>query len=69
LDETLQHVAENPLFYRRVRGETKRAILGRFPYAVYFRVVGMTTWFWPSTADSTSAAGNPAPEDGWVRAV
>ena len=40
LDETLKHVAGNPLLYRRVRGEARRAILSRFPYAVYFRVVG-----------------------------
>ena len=39
LDETLEHVAENPLLYRRVRGETRRAILDRFLYAVYFRMV------------------------------
>lgn len=40
LDETVQRAIENPLLYRRVRGETRRAILTRFPYAVYFRLVG-----------------------------
>ena len=40
LDETLGHIAESPLLYRRVRGETRRAILNRFPCAVYFRVMG-----------------------------
>jgi plasmid stabilization system protein ParE len=40
LDEALQRVVENPFLYRRVRGETRRAILSRFPYAVYFRLVG-----------------------------
>jgi plasmid stabilization system protein ParE len=40
LEETLQQVVENPLLYRRVRGETRRAILSRFPYAVYFRLIG-----------------------------
>ena len=37
LDETIGRVVANPLMYRRVRGETRRAILDRFPYAVYFR--------------------------------
>jgi plasmid stabilization system protein ParE len=40
LDTTLEHVAENPLLFRRVRGETRRALIDRFPYALYFRVVG-----------------------------
>lgn len=40
LDEVLDQVVENPLLFRRVRGETRRAILDRFPYAVYFRLVG-----------------------------
>lgn len=39
LDETIGRVIANPLMYRRVRGETRRAILDRFPYVVYFRVV------------------------------
>jgi plasmid stabilization system protein ParE len=38
LDATIEHVADNPLQFRLVRGETRRAILNRFPYAVYFRV-------------------------------
>ena len=37
LDETIERIAENPLGFMRVRGETRRAILDRFPYAVYFR--------------------------------
>jgi plasmid stabilization system protein ParE len=40
LAETLQRVVENPMLYRLVQGETRRAILSRFPYAVYFRLVG-----------------------------
>ena len=40
LDQTLERVAENPMLFRRVRAETRRALLERFPYAVYFRVVG-----------------------------
>lgn len=39
LDETISRIVGNPLIYRRVRGETRRAILDRFPYAVYFRIV------------------------------
>jgi len=39
LEETLQRVGDNPMLFRIVRGETRRAILNRFPYAVYFRVV------------------------------
>jgi toxin ParE1/3/4 len=27
----------NPLAYPRVRGDTRRALVRRFPYAVYFR--------------------------------
>ena len=38
LAETVRSIAENPLRFPRVHGETRRAILNRFPYAVYFRV-------------------------------
>jgi plasmid stabilization system protein ParE len=30
-------VAENPLAFPRVHGEIRRAVLSRFPYAIYFR--------------------------------
>jgi len=40
LDETIDRIAGNPTQFRRVRGEIRRAILSRFPYAVYFRVTG-----------------------------
>jgi len=40
LDETVERIADNPLQFQRARGETRRAILRRFPYAVYFRVAG-----------------------------
>jgi plasmid stabilization system protein ParE len=33
-------VAANPLAFQRAHGETRRAVLARFPYAIYFRVVG-----------------------------
>ena len=42
LTAATEHVAEDPSLYCRVRGETRRAILGRFPYAVYFRLMGHT---------------------------
>ena len=38
LEETIERMADNPMQFRFVRGETRRAILHRFPYAVYFRV-------------------------------
>lgn len=34
----LPRIAENPLLFPRVRGETRRAVLTRFPYALYFQV-------------------------------
>jgi len=37
LDETIDRIANNAMQFRRVRGETRRAVLNRFPYAVYFR--------------------------------
>jgi plasmid stabilization system protein ParE len=40
LDETVERITNNPLQFQQVRGETRRAILRRFPYAVYFRVAG-----------------------------
>ena len=38
LEKTVERIADNPMQCRFVRGETQRAILNRFPYAVYFRV-------------------------------
>ena len=31
-------IAENPQQFRRVRGDVRRGVLNRFPYAVYFRM-------------------------------
>jgi plasmid stabilization system protein ParE len=36
-DEMVGRIAVNPLAFQRVRGETRRGVLNRFPYAVYFR--------------------------------
>jgi plasmid stabilization system protein ParE len=38
LDATIERIAAGPLVFPRVHGETRRAVLRRFPYAVYFRV-------------------------------
>ena len=40
LARTIRAIAENPLRFGLVHQETRRAILARFPYAVYFRVDG-----------------------------
>ena len=40
LDTTIERIVTNPNLYRPVQGETRRAVLDRFPYAVYFRVAG-----------------------------
>jgi toxin ParE1/3/4 len=37
LAHTVRSIAENPLRFSRVHQETRRGILTRFPYAVYFR--------------------------------
>jgi plasmid stabilization system protein ParE len=37
LDALVARIADNPLLYQRVHSETRRAVLSRFPYAVYFR--------------------------------
>lgn len=40
VDSAVQRIAEHPQAYPRIRGETRRAVLTRFPYALYFRVTG-----------------------------
>lgn len=37
LDGMVSRLAENPDAFPKVRNETRRAVLHRFPYAVYFR--------------------------------
>ena len=39
-DELVTRVVANPLAFQRAYGETRRAVLARLPYAIYFRVVG-----------------------------
>jgi plasmid stabilization system protein ParE len=40
IDETISRIVENPLMYQRAYKETRRAVLSRFPYAVYYRLAG-----------------------------
>jgi plasmid stabilization system protein ParE len=37
IETTITEVLQNPLTYPRVRGDTRRALVRRFPYAVYSR--------------------------------
>jgi plasmid stabilization system protein ParE len=37
VSETLSRIVDNPLAYPCVRGEIRRGVLVRFPYAIYFR--------------------------------
>jgi len=39
VDTVLLAIVEHPLSYPRVRGETRRALVHRFPYAIYFRAM------------------------------
>lgn len=40
LEDTIDRIVTNPLMHPEVHDETRRAILQRFPYVVYYRVVG-----------------------------
>jgi plasmid stabilization system protein ParE len=40
IDETIERVSSNPLAFPVVHGETRRAVVRRFPYAIYFRLHG-----------------------------
>ncbi len=40
LGATAARIVERPIAFPRVRGEIRRAVLRRFPYAVYFRIDG-----------------------------
>ncbi|MBI3455742.1 MAG: type II toxin-antitoxin system RelE/ParE family toxin [Candidatus Rokubacteria bacterium] len=37
VETALAGIVQNPLAYPRVHGETRRALVRRFPYAIYFR--------------------------------
>jgi plasmid stabilization system protein ParE len=36
VEKNLERIADQPLLFRRIRGEVRRAVLQRFPYSVYF---------------------------------
>ena len=36
-EDLVARIAVTPLAFPRVHGETRRAVLSRFPYAIYFR--------------------------------
>jgi len=38
VDAAVARIVESPLAFPRVRGETRRAVVSRFPYALYFRM-------------------------------
>jgi plasmid stabilization system protein ParE len=40
VETTVTAILQNPLAYPRVKGDTRRALVRRFPYAVYFRPIG-----------------------------
>jgi plasmid stabilization system protein ParE len=39
VDMVLARIVQAPLAYPRVQGETRRALVRRFPYAIYFHAV------------------------------
>lgn len=39
VDAAVERILEHPFAFPRVRGETRRAVLTRFPCALYFRIV------------------------------
>jgi toxin ParE1/3/4 len=39
VDRVLARIAEAPLTYPRVQGDTRRALVRRFPYAIYFHAM------------------------------
>ena len=39
IETTVTLILQNPLAYPRVKDDTRRALVPRFPYAVYFRPI------------------------------
>lgn len=39
VDRTLDGIVQAPLAYPRVQGDIRRALVRRFPYAIYFRAM------------------------------
>ncbi len=40
IEDLIDRIATTPFMFHRVHDETRRAVLSRFPYAVYFRSEG-----------------------------
>ncbi len=40
VDGRVARIAANPLSFQRAYKETRRAVLARFPYAIYYRITG-----------------------------
>lgn len=40
IDETISRIVEHPLSYQRAHKDTRRAVLSRFPYVLYYRLAG-----------------------------
>jgi plasmid stabilization system protein ParE len=38
VDQTLTAIRDNPYLYQKVRGQTRRAVLQRFPYGLFYLV-------------------------------
>lgn len=43
-DQTVLNIAKNPYRYRVFKNEIRVGKLGRFPYAIFFRLEGETLW-------------------------
>jgi plasmid stabilization system protein ParE len=39
IDEVVERISSNPLAFPIVHSETRRAVVRRFPYGIYFRVL------------------------------
>lgn len=42
ISRVADRLAETPLIYRKVHGDVRRAIVRRFPYLIWYRVIGET---------------------------
>lgn len=42
VDRVVERIAASPLAFPRAHKETRRAVLRRFPYAIYFRIAEET---------------------------
>ncbi|WP_084185077.1 type II toxin-antitoxin system RelE/ParE family toxin [Desulfonatronum thiodismutans] len=39
IDESLDAIQNNPLMYPVVHRDTRRALIGKFPFAIYYRIL------------------------------